>query len=485
MIRQLIKKFMLGPCCALIFAVVLIALPSWAATFAVYYGGADNADASEPIFELDFERFVKAAKLAGWQTQYFYGGSQAYPTSFQKAQVLTDGKVHAFTTKNFLDSLSQYKSDIESGGMKSGDQLLLFISTHGPLIGGAEFSFMTVDGTAFALSNLKILKETAARAGVRLAIVAETCGSGEVQKLADEKTCVVTSSAIKKLGYNTDSRLLTWMFQLPEVINLEDAYFRARRAGTMISSQPAISTKAGQFAQKTLRPLNYFMDANTSIRELAEGYSLRRQCVGFSAPTFEAQMTKFQSDNESELHFALKPTAETAVERDNRLLAFQAIARSIEQLKGEMQTYFELRQDIEQAFNELNQKTCFGDPKVAQTCYRLPVGFPQYRRSLQEKVALAERNYRAFQADPVRKKINRQIFKASLEDLASFESTMQSKEYLKRKATYDHLTRDKLGQLDSIAVDVSRQERVLYDAIYQRASEASPQPNSCREFKLK
>jgi hypothetical protein len=79
-----------------------------------------------------------------------------------------------------------------------------------------------------SLSRLVELRDRFEKAGVRLAILDLSCGSGASQKLATGHTCVISRSSANSEGFSDFSRALFSAFKPGST--LESAYLTARES---------------------------------------------------------------------------------------------------------------------------------------------------------------------------------------------------------------------------------------------------------------
>jgi hypothetical protein len=171
---------------------------------------------------------------------------------------------HQFTQENFEKTILKYEKMIESGEIKSGDNLLLNIDSHGSVQDGKTHRISTVGekitdynvlgGKTVSLDRLKKLTELAEKKGVNLGIIDLSCHSGNTLSLANRKTCVITGAGSEHYGIaGLSERFFSNDFarNLSHSSNLEEA-FLAARAKRIDITFPMISSPAGIETQKIL-----------------------------------------------------------------------------------------------------------------------------------------------------------------------------------------------------------------------------------------
>lgn len=161
---------------------------------------------------------------------------------------------------NFYESdynrlIDKYVTMLNSDQIKAGDQLMIYIDSHGAekdsestthkiaTAGGAASNLQNLEGSTLVdLDKLKKIRNLAKIKKVKLAIIDGSCHSGNTLKLADDNTCVISSSGANHFGYTSFTNHLTGSFGKGK--NLEDLFLEARQSESTLSF-PMISTSAG------------------------------------------------------------------------------------------------------------------------------------------------------------------------------------------------------------------------------------------------
>jgi hypothetical protein len=245
------RRYNLVNSIAIVTITILFSSLGFAKNLAVFAGGGEESP-GKTDFDKQFGLLTKLLEQDRWDVSYLY-----------KAE---GPKTKTFKAINFED---QIKSIIEKIGsdnnheLKSGDQIIVYIATHGgPKGQGAEtHDVATIDGT-MNLNILVDLKKKAEAHGVKLALIDQSCFSGSMQTLKSPTTCVVSASTPDKSAYfgETDE----FAFHFSESIlhqnnsNLEAVFLNARKAVSS-AGQPMISTQAGEKTAKVLQVFTKYL----------------------------------------------------------------------------------------------------------------------------------------------------------------------------------------------------------------------------------
>ena len=195
--------------------------------------------------------------------------------------ILQNGFPNASSKSNFLAEdynrlLKKYKDKLESGEMVSGDQLMIFIDTHGAekqdqfkshsvatsAEGGDPNDKDKLTGAQTVdLDQLEVIKKLARQKGVKLAIVDTSCHSGNTLALADDNTCVISATGPKHYGYGTFAENFT--NNLIKGKSLEQVFLESREEDDtpnfpMISSPSGMAVNSMIYANIT--PFLYHFD---------------------------------------------------------------------------------------------------------------------------------------------------------------------------------------------------------------------------------
>lgn len=176
-----------------------------------------------------------------------------------------------FTAQNFKNQIAQVKAKLNaigtaqqlSEGFQKGDQLLIYISSHGVLKKKDEksHSVTTVDGVV-SLDELQDVIDLAQAKGVKLAIADLSCHSGNLLDLNFKNSCMLTGATRDHVGFTSFST--KFAFELQNSIrkknqetSIEDIFLESRKSA--YAAQPLITTEAGRKTFQFLDTLELYL----------------------------------------------------------------------------------------------------------------------------------------------------------------------------------------------------------------------------------
>lgn len=222
-------------------------------TYGTYFGGGTPSSIKDEyarrLFESTANETIKLfAEKKDWVSQFNYGGDDSFAENIrkqykQKQPESLIGKLNKQTLKRRIDTM---KDLIRNKGIKSGEQILLILDTHGnPSANGQSHTIETVDGP-IDLKDLQELALLAKQHKVHLGIIDQSCFSQTTLNLANEYTCVISGSTEDTPSMAGATRDMIRALSNSE--NLEEAFLKAR-ANTNINATyalPQISTPEGK-----------------------------------------------------------------------------------------------------------------------------------------------------------------------------------------------------------------------------------------------
>jgi hypothetical protein len=232
-----------------IFSVLLSSQTFGQDNYLVYFGGGGEPDGETTIFDRSIPAIASFAEAQNYKAEYF--STKNHKFSAEMAAKATGNTTQEFTSENWSKKMNQLVQDIQSGKISKGSKLLLTIDTHGMDRGGI-FRMSTVNGIVAPVEEIKRLIVAAEENGVSLGLYASNCTSGNLLKLASDKTCIVTSSMPNQYGFTSDGYM--FLKNLRKAKNLEENFLESRNYNALLSlpAQPGISTVAGQKTQEAL-----------------------------------------------------------------------------------------------------------------------------------------------------------------------------------------------------------------------------------------
>ena len=231
-------------------------------------GGGGFPKGDKTSLDNDLNSF--GAKLVNSKWKYdisFNGGHKNTDALIQNNYSKSESPATDFTPENFTKLIESYKLKIENNEIKSGDQLMIFIYSHGgqreskqrshsiAAKGNPVSDLNTLAGsTTVDLDRLQEIIKLTNKKGIKLGLVDLSCHSGATLALKDNapNTCIIAATGPEHLGFvgpNTFTN--NFLNGLKPGLSLEEVFLNARSA-THYSEYPMISTNESQQIVKDL-----------------------------------------------------------------------------------------------------------------------------------------------------------------------------------------------------------------------------------------
>lgn len=240
--------------------------------YLAYLGGSGDPPGDSTIFDAKIRplnSFIQSAERhAPVNVEVAFDGGHRFTETLLREN-FSDRSVRQFNSVSYEGIISDYERKINSGSIKSGDQIMLMIDTHGsqPLPNAKTHtiaagqrqisSLLSFSGNgSVSLDRLENLSRLAEAKGIKLAILDFSCHSGATISLGNSKTCVIAASGPMSFAYGGASPSTfsnSFVNKLLPGRNLEDIYLQARSASNDMGF-PMISTSEGKNAQNILYP---------------------------------------------------------------------------------------------------------------------------------------------------------------------------------------------------------------------------------------
>lgn len=268
-----------------------------------YYllGGGGEPSGISTIFDSDLDLAAKFVNNSEWDTTVSFNGGHKITENIIRTKFGHARNAGSFVEKNYNNLLDEMINKIKDGELKSGDQLMVTINSHGSKKYGNEKTHHIAlsygeaknlqyldDAISVSLDKLEQLASLASKAKVKLAIIDLSCFSGNTLTIKNDNVCVISASGTEQYGYTAPYipiyfGNLTFAFgpeffsSLKKGRNLEDVYLRARVIGEL-PDFPMISTPEGieinNMMYKLITPyLNYNSDKDRRITDFRDMYS--------------------------------------------------------------------------------------------------------------------------------------------------------------------------------------------------------------------
>ncbi len=230
-------------------------------------GGGEPKNMNTTIFDNTLTEMDKFLTNNKWKTVISFNGGHSQTDAMLTMRFNDAAVKTSFSQNNYNTIIKGYEQKIRNGEIKSGDQLMIMIDTHGAekvskdqsstheiAVGQAPAttSLNSLEGTpTVSLDTLRTLTELAKEKGIKLAIMDFSCHSGNTLSLANENTCVISSTGTKHFGYNTFSE--TFIQNMKAGKSLEDVFLNVRKE-TKDNSFPMISSAEGKAINQDFYP---------------------------------------------------------------------------------------------------------------------------------------------------------------------------------------------------------------------------------------
>lgn len=246
-----------------------LSAPAFTARYMAYMGGSGDPPGTTTIFDAKIGGIGSYATASESQTRIAFDGGHSQ-TESALASSFPGQTVSDFTNSNYEAMIANYEADIQNGRIKTGDQLLMVIDSHGAERNpgfqthniasgrGAAVDLNNLSGSdTVSLDRLMNLSRLAEEKGIQLGIIDMSCHSGASLPLANSRTCVITASGPQSYAYGGDNREIfsnRFVSRMRPGRNLEDIFLEAR-SGAVDAGFPMISTPEGIRAQDQIYPI--------------------------------------------------------------------------------------------------------------------------------------------------------------------------------------------------------------------------------------
>lgn len=258
-----------------------------AANFSYLIGGGGESK-NRTLFDKPITYFEHLNQFAPVENQhiYFNGGHTNIESALKKQFPKT--KKNTFTREDFFNFLEDLKDSIEDGKVKSGDQIMISIVSHGSVKGDNESSHMIslktmnqkgkinllnlTGADAISMDMLKEVVKLTEKNNIKLAIIDHSCYGGNAVALADntKNVCVISGTnpnmvnylfPIGFLGEQFNDSVRSFKKNYPQSKNLEEVVLKMSRDIRMPvmphASMPKyleITNKLSEVVEKYINP---------------------------------------------------------------------------------------------------------------------------------------------------------------------------------------------------------------------------------------
>ncbi len=443
---------------------------------AVFFGGGGEAKSQKNNFDATFESFHQFATKRKWERNYFYSFENPSSQDLNK-KIYDESKVKSLTfwqsayEQKIMSLIQEMKPP--NAKLKAGDQILIEFASHGTMDKG-NFIVSAAEGESIMpLKQLEALKAAAEKAGVKLAVLGATCFSGQLQNLASDKTCVISTSRPDKFAAVEDGSWITEGLQILK--NLEDAFLAGRESQNLLG-QPMISSGPGKRASEALESFKGALRDPGNKDHPEFGYLSKLQCQEILT-SLMAKAEMFQGVAIMGMTNPLKKAT-----------------KLIQQVDQEQRNYFALMNQANICLSENKVTSCdslgpdqgsCGQPAgVAKFCMRPPV--PQTRLAELDKeiseLKMAEAHFTKDAKSPTKIKFDALTEERRLLDKYKFTSEFKAASKRAKIATSEATRAE--GRLTQNLIELNKFERDAFKQLYSKYEREEKGPNPCRDFKL-
>jgi hypothetical protein len=412
-------------------------------THSFYFGGGgESEDLQETMFLDELKVFYSVVEQKKWPITALHDGGHSSDDEWVRKN--HENTVKNFSKNEFERSLKDTEKKVQGGNIKSGEQILIFISSHGSAKSNSEktHQISTNDGQV-KLDRLKKLRDLAEKKGVKLAIVDTSCYGGASLNLATNKTCVLSMSG-DDYAYAGDST--RFLKALKTENNLESAFLSARTSNGIYTAtaQPQISSEAGELSKNKLNFLKQDIHDPNDTMILS---SQDKNCKLLS-PTnisdFEKILAELNKGN-------IVGNQNEEQEMKKKLLEYRLLEKQLFEIKSKV--------------THLNTATCKNLKRDMEICLTM---------------SQIDANIEFFSAEIKNGNDPTGEVAEMLDATLKIHDSPEFKKYQSQLEEGKVLAK----QMYRGTIRVSEMERKLYGKMYSEYSKNSRKANPCRDFKI-
>jgi hypothetical protein len=268
------------------------------------FGGGGEPDGDKTIFDNSLKHFSNFLNSSDWSSTLSFNGGHKETEKIIKSNYVNANNLGRFNEDNYNKAILEMIEKIESGQLKSGDQLMVVVDTHGSRkknerthsVASSEIkaTFSLREKIMLSLDKLEDLTILASSKGIKLAILDFSCFSGNLLNIKNDKVCLISATGPDQYAYTGSSNFILFnhlimskpdgftsqfIASLKAGQNLEDLFLNAR-LGDDIPDFPMISTNEGRFVNEVIYNLltpylifNGKMDNGSIVFDFTNAYS--------------------------------------------------------------------------------------------------------------------------------------------------------------------------------------------------------------------
>jgi len=472
----------------LVTAQILFTLPAYADNYMVIMGAGGEEAKPGTIFDGGIRNLATYARNSpGLKVDVALNGGHPETTQIVENEFPRGTPTSQFREVDYKRLIQKYTQMLKDDQIKSGDQLMIYIDSHGGEKEAAlkTHRISTAEGTAVNLDSLEgsetvsldaleALKDLAKTKHVKMAIIDASCHSGNTIALADENTCVVSSSGPNHYGYTS------FGYAFPNAMSkgktLEEVFLDVRN-NENAPSFPMISTNEGMSVYNELyTKLTPFLYDYDEKNDKLTPFLLRNNSEAQMCLTDANFKSLIQTiDGIEEMNTVTKKILWWTYK--NKEVDFSELKRLLTQYKKTLDDaalkmreigteQFRKKETIQGFVGEVTWKD------LLMTDYNelITKASERLRTETNEKKRTALANNILYYTRANEKKQN------LLNTESGLAATVNQQKELMRS----------LSDTKVLSGSIAREERKLYDIMYKQAQKANPDKsqNPCHNFKL-
>ncbi len=256
----------------------------------IIIGGGGDPAGSTTIFDSPISVLGNSLQNApSWKYAVSFDGGHATTEEILKSKFPKASNT-SFTADSYKKLIENYKAKINSGELKSGDQLIIILDTHGAINEGQQISHMVASSDGRGASDLNNLKDAAlvnvddlqslvnlaSAKGIKLGLVDLSCHSGSTQNLKVPNVCIISATGPVHYSYIGEGTFGNYFLEnLTSGTSLEEAFLKARLASTD-SGFPMISTpQSDQVISQIYKDITPFLYSNNPKTDKLTDYLIK------------------------------------------------------------------------------------------------------------------------------------------------------------------------------------------------------------------
>lgn len=467
---------------------------------AIMGGGAEPQDKETTIFDADVTELGSFLnRTTTWRPTITFNGGHTTTEGLIANGIGRRGVANTqFTKAEYERTIEDYKRKINSGEIKSGDQLLVWISTHGAIqrdgetshsistSGAAAANLTTLDGAPLVnMDQMQSLINLASSKGIKLGIMDFSCHSGASMALSNPNTCIISSSGPKHFGYSNWGGLFGGNLKAGK--SLEDVFLETLNERSD-PAFPMISSPVGKEIQDQIYPMAtpffYTWNANPHHNKLTsflEGQVIKNQCE--EADRSFQQLISFSQEVEA----IVKPAGKKGPNYNEFRNAVAEYHNLLDQMRTDLtgMNITDLESRTEKACAPFQSYFTDGKPShVVEQCRSKPWTHKEMI-AMNWDAEIARLSNQLAGSTDVQKKSWLETQKKWFENgkVKTAELLAANPNYATYMNYYKNLP-DLQRRTWELANNVSKATQKLYTDLYRAKSRTDARPNPCKNFVL-